>query len=118
MFSSTTEVMNYKITNTLVDGGRSTYIPYSDTLNKLLEPQGRYKDIILNPSLYPSSSCVSRKSIHPLRQIELPVIFGTIDVVDKKSCFDVIMAQGTLNHSFATMHNYYLCLKITRPKGQ
>lgn len=56
-------VANYHLSKILIDGGSSADILYLSTLKRLMEPTA---EGTLEPSLYPLTGFVSKRSIRPL----------------------------------------------------
>jgi hypothetical protein len=111
------------VTKVLIDGGARLNIKFLDTLRKMgLELAG-----MITPTSVPFYGIVPSKAAMPLRQITLPVTFGTpanyrtefikFEVADFKSSYHAIFGRPTLVKFMAILHCPYLLLKMPGPNG-
>jgi hypothetical protein len=113
---------NARFSKVLVDGGSNLNILYTHTLCLL----GTGLDQ-LRPSTTPFHGLTPGKRVQPLRQIDLPVWFGTPDNFRKETLtFEVVGLRGAYHAilgrpcyaKFMAVPNYtYLKMKMSGPKG-
>jgi hypothetical protein len=90
-----------------------------------MDRQAGYKSSSFDPSLYPFTGFMPRKSIRLLGQIELLMTYGDaenhrmelvrFDVVDLESCFNAIMGRNTLNCFCVIVHHNFLFSQDSLP---
>jgi hypothetical protein len=105
-----------------MDGGNNLNILYAHTLRLL----GIELDQ-LRPSTTPFHGVALGKRVQPLRQIDLPVWFGTLDNFRKETLtFEMVGFRGSYHSilgrpcyaKFMAVPNYtYLKMKMPGPKG-
>jgi hypothetical protein len=111
------------ITKALIDGGAELNIIFSNTLRKMgLELAG-----MITPTSVPFYGIVPSKAAMPLRQITLPVTFGTpvnyrtefikFEVTNFESSYHAILGRPTLAKFMAIPHYPYLLLKMPGPNS-
>jgi hypothetical protein len=111
------------VTKVMIDGGAGLNIMFSDTLRKMgLELIG-----IITPTSVLFYGIVPRKAAMPLRQITLPVTFGTpmnyhtefikFEVAGFESSYHAILGQPALAMFTEIPHYPYLLLKMPGPNG-
>jgi hypothetical protein len=113
---------NVRLSKVLMDGGSSLNIIYAETLELL--GVGRSE---IRAGAAPFHGIAPGKRILPLRQIDLPVCFGTPSNFRKEThTFEVVGIRGTYHAvlgrpcyaKFMAIPNYtYLKLKMPGPKG-
>jgi hypothetical protein len=113
---TTIHIDRWDITKILIDNGSQAKILFLATFDKMGFDQKWLKE--------PSKPLYgfSRKRIEPVRDITLPVSFGTpknphteyitSDVVDMTYPYNAIFGRGLPNTFEAALHSAYLCLKI------
>jgi hypothetical protein len=105
----------------LVDGGSSADIIFTSTINAM-----KIYHKMLGRSEHPLYG-FSRKKIHSMGRIILPVSFGTVsnartkqivfDVVDMYYPYNTLFRRGTLNAFEAVISYSYLCMKMPAING-
>jgi hypothetical protein len=106
------------VTRVLIDGGAGLNIIFSETLKKMgLDFAG-----LITPTGIPFYGIVPGKAAMPLRQITLPVMFGTqanywnefiqFEVVDFEASYHAILGRPALAKFMAIPHYLYLLLKM------
>jgi hypothetical protein len=113
---------NVRLTKVLMGGGSSLNIIYAETLGLL-----RIDLSSVRAGAAPFHGIVPRKRVHPLRQLDLPVCFGTPSNFRKETLtFEVVGFRGTYHAvlgrpcyaKFMAVPNYtYLKLKMPGPNG-
>ena len=111
------------VTKVLIDGGAELNIIFADTLRRMNLDCER----LMTPTSTPFYGIVPSKAAMPLRQITLPVTFGTPDkyrmefikfeVTDFESCYHAILGRPALTKYMAVPHYPYLLLKMPTTKG-
>jgi hypothetical protein len=105
----------------LIDGGAGLNIIFSEMLRKMgLDFAG-----LITPTRVPFYGIVPSKAAMPLRQITLPVTFGTptnyrtefiqFEVIDFETSYYVILGRPALPKFMAIPHYPYLLLKMPGP---
>jgi hypothetical protein len=107
----------------LIDGGAGLNIIFSDTLKKM----GLNTEGMITPTEIPFYGIVPSKAAVPLKQITLPVTFGTpknyrtefikFEVADFESSYHAILGRPALAKFMAIPHYPYLLLKMSAPHG-
>jgi hypothetical protein len=113
---------NVRLSKVLMDGGSNLNIIYAETLELLGVDWSE-----IRAGAAPFHGIALRKRILPIRQIDLPVCFGTPSNFRKETLtFEVVGFQGTYHAvlgrpcyaKFMVIPNYtYLKLKMPGPKG-
>jgi hypothetical protein len=111
------------ITNVLIDGGARLNIIFLDTLRKM----GLELTRMITPTSVSFYGIVPGKAAMPLKQITLPVTFGTpanyctefikFEVADFESSYHAILGRPALAKFMAIPHYSYLLLKMPGPNG-
>jgi hypothetical protein len=111
------------VTKVLIDGGVGLNIIFLETLRKM----GLDFAELITLTGIPFYEIVPSKAIMPLRQITLPVMFGTqanyrtefiqFEVVDFETSYHAILRRLALAKFMAIPHYPYLILKMLGPHG-
>ncbi|XP_062200824.1 uncharacterized protein LOC133903453 [Phragmites australis] len=114
-------VQNIRLGRVLVNGGSSINLLFADTLDALQ---------ILRSSLRPTPpffGITSGSSTKPLKQIELPVTFGSpdnfrtervlFDMADFETTYNTILGRPVMAKFMGITHYTYQAIKITGPIG-
>lgn len=111
------------VTKVLMDGGAGLNIIFSDSLRKMgLDLTG-----LISSTSVPFYGIVPGKAAMPLRQVTLPVTFGSLtnyrtefikfEVADFESSYHAILERLALAKFMVIPHYPYLLLKMPRPHG-
>jgi hypothetical protein len=113
---------NVRLTKVLMDGGSSLNIIYAETLGLL-----RIDLSSVRAGVAPFHGIIPGKRVQPLRQLDLPVCFGTPSNFRRETLtFEVVGFRGTYHAvlgrpcyaKFVAVPNYtYLKLKMSGPNG-
>jgi hypothetical protein len=113
---------NVRLTKVLMDGGSSLNVIYVDTLGLL-----QIDLCSIRAGVAPFHGIIPGKHVQPLRQLDLPVCFGTPSNLRKETLtFEVVGFRGTYHAvlgrpcyaKFMAVPNYtYLKLKMPGPNG-
>jgi hypothetical protein len=111
------------VTKVLIDGGARLNIIFSETLKKMRLDFAR----LITPTGIPFYGIVPSKAAMPLRQITLPVTFGTqanyqtefiqFEVANFEASYHAILGRPALAKFMAIPHYPYLLLKMPGPHG-
>jgi hypothetical protein len=111
------------VTKVLIDGGAGLNIIFSETLRKM----GLNLARLITPTGVPFYEIVPGKAAMPLRQITLPVTFGSLtnyrtefiqfEVADFETSYHAILGRPALAKFMAIPHYPYLLLKMSGPHG-
>jgi hypothetical protein len=107
---------------TLIDGGSSLNIIFSETLCKM-----EFDFSKMNACDEPFYGVVPGKAAYPIGRVCLPVTFGmeknfrmeylTFEVADFRSSYHTIFGRLMLAKFMAIAHHTYLIMKMTAPNG-
>jgi hypothetical protein len=116
-------IVGMMVTKVLIDGGARLNIIFSETLKKMRLDFAR----LITPTGIPFYGIVPSKAAMPLRQITLPVTFGTqanyqtefiqFEVANFEASYHAILGRPALAKFMAIPHYPYLLLKMPGPHG-